>query len=603
MSGLFLQLFRANLYITAVIIFLLCLHIIRRSFISSRTIYNLWYLLFILLSVPFIPFQVFNVNLHMPWTILSHGNRRLLSSLSKTTQSAGNLLYASQSVNDFAISVSGNSPSLLERMLLLVWLTGMAALLILFFLTSKKMKRITSTVLPVQDPRVRRLYQQCLQESKVARDIPIYGTFHLKSPMIVGLFMPHIYIPAHLISDFKETELRYMLLHELMHYRYKDAVGNLLINAALILYWYNPFIWIAARVMRADRELACDEAVLYGLKEQEYRTYGDILINHIENVSLQSRPFAMNLRAGFKNLKNRILNISHYKRPTLPKRLANIFFFLLITLGVVTTAACLIPSAALNSYDNEYYDWNQNSDSISPLFCHRFFQGYEGSFVLFDSSDGQWYVYKPEMAVRRYSPDSTYKIYDALFALDQGLITPHNSKRIWDGKDYPFDAWRRDQDLNSAIRDSVNWYFQGLDKEIGLRKIDQYIHKIEYGNRNVGGDASDYWMESFLKISPVEQVELLKGFHENELPFSGDSLSTVKDALRIESRNNTILYGKTGTGRVDEKNINGWFVGFVETNSHTYYFAVNIHADEGASGKAAYGIALDILSDMGIWQG
>ena len=601
MSGLFLQLFRVNLYITTLIIFLLCLHLIRGRFISGRTIYNLWYLLFILLSVPFVPLHICKMLLHLPWDILSHSNNQFLSSFRKTTQPAGNLLYASQSVNDFAISVSRNSPSFLDGILLLLWLTGMAALLILLFLTSKKMKRITSTALPVQDSRVRRLYQQCLRESRVARDIPIHGTLYLKSPMIVGLFRPHIYIPTHLISDFKETDLRYMLLHELMHYRYKDAVGNLLINAALVLYWYNPFMWIAARVMHADRELACDEAVLYLLKEQEYRAYGDVLINHIENVSLQSRPFAMNLSAGFKNLKNRILNISHYKRPNFPKRLGNICFFLLITLGVVTTSVCLVPPAALISDANEYYDWKLDSDRISLLSCQKLFQGYEGSFVLFDSSNEQWSIYNPEMAVKRYSPDSTYKIYDALFALDQGLITPHNSERSWDGEDYPFDAWKRDQDLNSALRDSVNWYFQGLDKEIGLKKIDQYIHKIEYGNKNPGGDTSDYWLESSLKISPVEQVELLRSFHENELPFSVENLTAVIDALRIESRNNTVLYGKTGTGRVEEKDINGWFVGFAEKGRHTYYFAVNIHADEGASGKVASSIVFKILTDMGIW--
>jgi bla regulator protein BlaR1 len=89
-----------------------------------------------------------------------------------------------------------------------------------------------------------------------------------------------------------------------MHYKYKDAAGNLLINAALVLYWYNPLLWISAGVMRTDREMACDEAVLYGLDTWEYKAYGNVLINHIENVSLQSSPFVMNLSAGFKNLKN-----------------------------------------------------------------------------------------------------------------------------------------------------------------------------------------------------------------------------------------------------------------------------------------------------------
>lgn len=602
MSGYIIQFFTVNLYITAFILFLLCLHLVRGRLISSRTIYNLWYILFILLSVPFVPFQVSDVFPHLFRNILSHGNSRLLSSLNQSTHSAGNLFYASQSVNDFTISVIRYYPSSLERIIPAVWLTGMIVLLIRFFLTSKKIKQISSDALPVQDNRVKSLYRHCLQESGIARDIPIFSTASLKSPMIVGLFRARIYIPSRLISDFKETDLRYMLLHELMHVIYKDAAGNLLINAALVLYWYNPFLWISARVMRTDREMACDEAVLYGLDQWEYMAYGNVLINHIEDVSLQSRPFVMNLSAGFKSLKKRILNISQYRRPALPKRVGNIYFFLSVTLTAAITSFCLPPSPALNAYDRERYDWKQSFNDISLLSYQKLFHRYKGSFVLFDASEEKWSIYNPELAVIRYSPDSTYKIYDALFALDRSLITPHNSERRWDGTVYPFDTWQRDQDLNSAIRDSVNWYFQELDKEIGIRKIEQYIHTIGYGNRRLAGDSNDYWLESSLKISPVEQVELLKRFHEKELPFSEENLSAVKDALRIEDRGNTVLYGKTGTGRVNEKDINGWFVGFVEKGSHTYYFAVNIHADEKATGKAAYGIALGILSDMGIWN-
>lgn len=602
MSGYIMRFFTVNLYISAFILFFLCLHLIRGRLISSRTIYSLWYLLFIFLFIPFVPFHISDIFPHLFRNILSHGNSRLLSSLNQSTHPVGNLFSASQSVNDFTISVSRHYPSSLEKIIPAVWLTGMIVLLILFFLTFKKMKQITNAALPVQDSRVKSLYRQCLQEAGLARDIPIFSTGSLKSPMIVGLFRARIYIPSRLISDFKEVELRYMLLHELMHYKYKDAAGNLLINAALVLYWYNPLLWISAGVMRTDREMACDEAVLYGLDTWEYKTYGNVLINHIENVSLQSSPFVMNLFAGFKNLKKRILNISQYRRPALPKQIGNIFFFLSVTLTAAIISFCLAPSPALNAYDTERYDWKENINGISLLSYQKLFHKYEGSFVLFDASEEKWSIYNPELAVMRYSPDSTYKIYVALFALDRSLITPHYSKRRWDGTVYPFDAWQRDQNLNSAMHDSVNWYFQELDKEIGIRNIEQYIHTIGYGNRRLVGEANDYWMESSLKISPVEQVELLKRFHEKDLPFSEENLSAVKDSLRIEDRGNTVLYGKTGTGRVNEKDVNGWFVGFEEKGSHTYYFAVNIHAEEKATGKAAYTIALAILSDMGFWN-
>ena len=67
-----------------------------------------------------------------------------------------------------------------------------------------------------------------------------------------------------------------------------------------------------------------------------------------------------------------------------------------------------------------------------------------------------------EQAEKRISPDSTYKIYDALFALEEGIITPDNSFVAWDGQENPFAAWNTDQTLSSAMASSVNWYFQTM---------------------------------------------------------------------------------------------------------------------------------------------
>ena len=53
-----------------------------------------------------------------------------------------------------------------------------------------------------------------------------------------------------------------MLLHELQHYRYKDNISNYLLLLTGIFYWFNPLVWLAARAMKNDREIACDSAVL-----------------------------------------------------------------------------------------------------------------------------------------------------------------------------------------------------------------------------------------------------------------------------------------------------------------------------------------------------
>lgn len=73
----------------------------------------------------------------------------------------------------------------------------------------------------------------------------------------------------------------------------------------------------------------------------------------------------------------------------------------------------------------------------------------------------------------------------------------------WNGTDYPFEAWNMNQNIHSAMQSSVNWYFQKIDEQLGLPVIQNYIRKIEYGNESISSNVSSYWMQSFLKISPI----------------------------------------------------------------------------------------------------
>ena len=97
---------------------------------------------------------------------------------------------------------------------------------------------------------------------KITRNIPIYSTAFLKTPIITGIFKTRIYMPIHLISDHQKTDVRYILLHELQHYKHKDSLANYLMFLTAILYWFNPIVWYALKEMRNDREIACDTSVL-----------------------------------------------------------------------------------------------------------------------------------------------------------------------------------------------------------------------------------------------------------------------------------------------------------------------------------------------------
>lgn len=112
---------------------------------------------------------------------------------------------------------------------------------------------------------------------------------------------------------------------------------------------------------------------------------------------------------------------------------------------------------------------------------------------------------------------------------------------------------------------SVSWYFQTLDEQLEADTLYSYIQEIGYGNKNMSGGLSAYWMESSLEISPIEQIELLRKLYYNNFDFSPENINAVKDSIRLSSSDTGTFYGKTGTGRVDGQDVNGWFIGFVET--------------------------------------
>lgn len=225
-----------------------------------------------------------------------------------------------------------------------------------------------------------------------------------------------------------------------------------------------------------------------------------------------------------------------------------------------------------------------------------------GCFVLYDGSTDSWSIYNKADALNRVTPNSTYKIYDALLGLESDIITPEQSTFVWNGEDYPFDAWESDQDLTSAMQNSVNWYFQDIDAIAGIGNVKAFLKKINYGNQNIGDNLRLYWTDFSLKISPVEQVELLKKFHQNDFHFSEANINAVKESILISATDEGSLFGKTGTGRVDGKDINGWFVGYIEKSDHVYYFATNIQGNSNTTGSEATNITLSILSKLHLWK-
>lgn len=102
----------------------------------------------------------------------------------------------------------------------------------------------------------------------------IYISSTVKSPCLAGL-VPAVYLTEDVLQT-PETEL--ILRHELTHLRHLDFLWSLCRTAAVIVYWWNPFIWLAAICSKRDAELACDEAVAAGLSDAQRLVYARAIL-------------------------------------------------------------------------------------------------------------------------------------------------------------------------------------------------------------------------------------------------------------------------------------------------------------------------------------
>ena len=561
--------------------------------------YNLSIIFLAILIVPFLPIN--SAPSSISWSHLLTASSSTNGDI-QTTFLSGNG-YNLDKINDFAVSVSTQIPTFIHTLLVFFWSIGIFIMFFLLYRSVKQVKALHSSALPLQNEELNALYIECLNEVNSKHTIPIYSTAFLKSPVLAGFLHPRIYLPIHLISDFNAgtisaTDIRYMLLHELQHYKHKDILIGYLTNTVNVFYWFNPLIWYFLKRIRQERELACDSAVLQLLKETEYKSYGNTLINFAETIALSPFPFTMGISGNAKQLKGRILNIASFRKPTFTQKIRGY----LICLFVSTVIIGCVPILSAYASDQTGYHFDTTRKNITQLNLSSNFGNYTGSFVLYDQATDKWNIYNIDNASTRIPPNSTYKIYDALLGLESGIITPEHSTFTWNGEPCPFDSWESDQDLTSAMHNSVNWYFQAIDSQAGFQSVKTFLQTINYGNQNTGTNLNLYWTDFSLKISPIEQVELLQNFYQNNFHFDRKNIHAVKNALLLSTTSSGSLYGKTGTGRVNGKDVNGWFVGYIESDNNTYYFATNIQAPSNATGSQATEITEAILSDFGIWK-
>lgn len=223
----------------------------------------------------------------------------------------------------------------------------------------------------------------------------------------------------------------------------------------------------------------------------------------------------------------------------------------------------------------------QQTTSLEAQFAQHFQSlGVEGAIIIHDLNQNVTYEHNRDRNRQAFLPASTFKILNSLIALETGVIANDVAVLTWDGIERMIPVWNQDLNLRRAFNLSAVWFYQVLARRVGHDRMQQWVSEAGYGNQTIGSpDAIDsFWLEGDLRITPQQQIEFLQRLHRNELPFSEETVATVKDIMITERTPDYTLRAKTGwagLGEADQPQI-GWYVGYLERGENVYLFATSI---------------------------
>lgn len=225
--------------------------------------------------------------------------------------------------------------------------------------------------------------------------------------------------------------------------------------------------------------------------------------------------------------------------------------------------------------------------------------GFEGTFVLQKVGSDLIEVHDLDRARTRRLPASTFKILNSMIALETGAVADVDEVIPWDGVTRNVESWNQDHTLRSAIEVSAVWVYQELAQRVGHDRMDEWVSESGYGNGDIGGGITDFWLTGELRIAATEQLEFLRRFVEEDLPFRPEVMNQVRGILIREEGPGWTWSHKTGTALADDPAL-GWLVGIAENGDQTWVFALNVdlEKDPGLSGEIMPSSRVDLARDL-----
>lgn len=183
---------------------------------------------------------------------------------------------------------SANPLQIVLPIVSVIWMAGMIALLMYALISYSRLKRNVGSSIVLRDN--------------------ILACDDVKSPFILGIFRPMIYVPSSMAGE----TLDCVIIHEAAHIKRHDHWWKPLGYLLLTIYWFNPLCWVAYILLCRDIELACDEKVIRDMDRNSKAIYSQALLNaNFPRKKIVACPLAF----GEVGVKERVKSVLNYKKP------------------------------------------------------------------------------------------------------------------------------------------------------------------------------------------------------------------------------------------------------------------------------------------------
>lgn len=459
------------------------------------------------------------------------------------------------------------------------WLLGIAIFAIHQFFSYRVFKaQAVRWSCRVKDRRISEQLKKVAMELHIKQQIRVLVLKKADTPMMMGFFKPLLLLPD---EDYNDSELYFILKHELVHYKRHDIWYKLLLLAANAIHWYNPVIYMMFQEASKDLELSCDDEVAKDTSFEKRKQYSETILASVHKQNMGQTVLTTHFYGGVKIMKERFQNILSLKvkRPGILPSL--LLILSLITIGGLV--ACSAPSSGndaagvVTKYleakrDNNYEAWkatlwqansSQNSENmpekkgdlgvislsihkveISDKQTQHIRETYTGSDLAKSYGWPDEYIAENMVAVfAEYTVD-----YDnTKVPYDEGKISQY-FYLVRDDKDSPWLIWDMSYDAGIENADENN-STQAIDElsEAILTNNEATVNKlIQSKSVDINQKNSDgkYPIEMVLVMGNCEMAEILLDAGANPYVITSDGETVYETVMKRDNKTLKAIFEK-----------------------------------------------------------